>query len=281
MAKISRRAFLRGALAITGAGLGTYLYARTIEPTWLDIVHVELPLRNLPDAFADFTIAQISDLHLGPYIQPATIEAVVESVLALNADAIVVTGDLVSRVTQGEPDMLVQTLSPLTAPQGVHAILGNHDWWEDGPLVTESLRRAGVNVLSNEHLSWQRGGQTLYLAGVDDVWCGKNDLRGALHGIPADAAVVALVHEPDYADIVAQDSRVILQLSGHSHGGQVCLPFYGGLHFPKWAKKYTSGLYQIGDLTLYTNRGIGMVVWPIRFACRPEVTLLTLKPMTR
>ena len=108
-----------------------------------------------------------------------------------------------------------------------------------------------------------------------------NDLQHALAGIPADAAVIALVHEPDYADIVARDSRVILQLSGHSHGGQVCLPFYGGLHFPSWGKKYTSGLYQVGDLTLYTNRGVGMVIVPIRLACRPEVTLFTLKPMIR
>lgn len=278
MASMTRRAFLRGSLATAGAGIGTYLYARTVEPTWLDIVHVEMPLRNLPNAFADFTIAQISDLHLGPYVQPAYIDTVVDSVLALNADAIVITGDFVSRVTQGEPDMLVQTLSRLQAPDGVHAILGNHDWWENGPLIADSLRRAGVNVLSNKNLNWRRDGQTLYLAGVDDVWCGKNDLHAALYGIPADAAVVALVHEPDFADIVAQDARVILQLSGHSHGGQVCVPFYGGLHFPRWAKKYTSGLYQVGDLTLYTNRGIGMVVWPIRFACRPEVTLFSLKP---
>jgi uncharacterized protein len=276
MASISRRAFLRGSLAIAGAG--SFLYGWAVESTWLEVVRVEMPLRNLPDAFAGFTIAQISDLHLGRYVQPAFIESVVESVLALNADAVVITGDLVSRVTHGEPDMLVQTLSRLHAPEGVHAILGNHDWWTNGSLVAESLRRAGVKVLTNEHLTWRRGSQTLYLAGVDDVWCGKNDLEFALHGIPADAAVVALVHEPDFADIVARDSRVVLQLSGHSHGGQVCVPYYGGLLFPNWAKKYTSGLYRIGDLALYTNRGIGMVGLPIRFACRPEVTLFTLKP---
>jgi predicted MPP superfamily phosphohydrolase len=276
MARVSRRAFLRGSLAI--GGIGIYLYGRRIEPTWLDVVRVEMPLRKLPDAFAEFTIAQISDLHFGRYTDLAYMESVIDSVLALNADAVVITGDLVSRVTEGEPDMLVQTLSRLRAPHGVHAVLGNHDWWVNGPLVIESLRRAGVNVLVNEHLTWRRGGQTLYLAGVDDVWCGMNDLQHALAGIPADAAVIALVHEPDYADIVARDSRVLLQLSGHSHGGQVCLPFYGGLHFPSWAKKYTSGLYRIGELTLYTNRGIGMVIWPIRIACRPEVTLFTLKP---
>ncbi len=204
MAGISRRAFLRGSLVIAGAS--SFLYGWAVEATWLDVAHVEMPLRNLPDAFADFTIAQISDLHLGACVRLDYIESVVDSVLALNADAVVITGDLVSRITDGEPDMLVQTLSRLRAPQGVHAVLGNHDWWVNGSLVIESLRRAGVNVLVNEHLTWRRGGQALYLAGVDDVWCGMNDLQHAFAGIPADAAVIALVHEPDYADIVARDA---------------------------------------------------------------------------
>ena len=140
------------------------------------------------------------------------------------------------------------------------------------------LRQANVNVLANEHVNWRHGGQALYLAGVDDVWCGKNDLDRAVNGIPANAVVVALVHEPDYADIVARDSRILLQLSGHSHGGQVRIPFVGALYFPTWGKKYTAGQYQIADLALYVNRGIGMVGWPIRVACRPEITLFTLQP---
>jgi predicted MPP superfamily phosphohydrolase len=278
MPKISRRAFLRGSLLTGLAGACTYGYGRLIEPTWLDVAPVEHRLRDLPDAFAGFTIAQISDLHFGKYVAPAYIESVVDSVMALNADAIVITGDFVSRVTQGEPDQIVQTLSRLRAREDVYAVLGNHDWWENGPLVAESARRAGIKVLINEHISWSRGSQKLYLAGVDDVWEGKNDLQQTLAGIPADAAIVALVHEPDFADIVARDSRVLLQLSGHSHGGQICLPFYGGLHFPSWGKKYTSGVYHIDNLTLYTNRGIGMVMLPIRFACRPEVTLHRLLP---
>ena len=139
MASISRRTFLRGSLAI--ASVGSFLYGWTVEPTRLDVVRVELPLRNLPDAFAEFSIAQISDLHFGRNTELDFMESVVDSVLALNADAVVITGDLVSRVTDGEPDMLVQTLSRLHAPHGVHAVLGNHDWWVNGPLVIESLPR--------------------------------------------------------------------------------------------------------------------------------------------
>jgi predicted MPP superfamily phosphohydrolase len=277
MPVFTRRNFLRGSVLSLASGVGAYVYGRTIEPGWLDIVHVEMQLRRLPDAFADFTIAQISDLHFGPFIQPSHIEPVIDAALALNADAVVITGDLVSRISHGETDMIVQTLSRLRAREGVYGILGNHDWWVSGNAVAGALRQANVTVLTNEHVALRRGGQALYVAGVDDVWCGKHDIAEALQGIPADAAVVALVHEPDYADIVANDARVVLQLSGHSHGGQVRLPFLGALHFPPWAKKYPLGKYQIRDLTLYTNRGVGLVGVPIRFACRPEVTLITLK----
>src|SRR5262249_21522558 len=125
----------------------------------------------------------------------------------------------------------------------------------------------------NQHHPLQRDSETLYLAGLDDVWCGKHDLEAALNGIPPGQAVIALVHEPDYADTVANDSRIILQLSGHSHGGQVCTPGGGGIWYPTWGRKYPRGLYAIKNMTLYTNRGVGMVGWQLRFSCRPEITL--------
>ena len=275
MPRITRRRFLQGSLA--GVASVT-LYSGLFERTWLDIARLEMPLRNLPDAFAGFTIAQISDIHFGRYFGPASMEPVIQAVNDLAPDAIVITGDIISHLKYDAPDMIVQSLPGLQAPQGVFAVLGNHDWWEDGPLVAESLRRAGITVLSNRHHVWRRGGQALYLAGVDDVWCGKNDFAKAMRGIPSDGAVVALVHEPDYADIVARDQRVLLQLSGHSHGGQICVPFVGGLRFPSWGKKYPSGRYRINDLTLYTNRGVGVIGLPLRLACRPEVTLFTLRP---
>lgn len=278
MSILTRRNFLRGSAASIVGAAGTYVYARNVEPRWLDVVEIELPLPKLPDAFAGFTIAQISDLHFGPFMQPTHMEPIIDQLLAWNADAIVITGDLVSRIDHGEADMIVQSLSRLRARHGVFAILGNHDWWVGDVAVVHALQRAGITVLSNQHYPIRRDGQTLYLAGVDDVWCGKHDLAATLNGIPADAAIVALVHEPDYADSVARDPRVILQLSGHSHGGQVCVPCGGGIWYPSWARKYPRGLYTIGDMTLYTNCGVGMVGWQARFACRPEVTLHTLKP---
>jgi predicted MPP superfamily phosphohydrolase len=281
-AQISRRSFLRSAIrsaaGMSLAGAAALTYASQIEAWWFEVVRHELVLPGLPEAFAGFTIAQISDLHFGPFAGPADFTPAIHAVRSLEADAIVVTGDLVSRVGRGEPDMVVESLACLSAPYGVFAVLGSHDWSSNGPVVAESLCRAGVRVLRNEHEAWQRAGQKLYLAGVDDVCAHRHDLSAALDGVPMAARAVLLAHEPDFADIAAADSRVVLQLSGHSHGGQVCVPGYGGLFFPRWARKYPRGFYSIGSLTLYTNRGLGMMGLPLRLGCRPEISLFTLQP---
>src|ERR1051325_5444703 len=159
MTWMSRRNLLRGALAsLVG---GAYAYARTIEPHWLDAVHLDNPLQKLPTAFAGFTIAQISDIHLGPFMDPAALDPAIDATLAFDADAIVITGDIVSRLDHGEPDMIVQALSRLHARHGVYAILGNHDWWSGASTVIDALRRAGVTVLTNQHHPLQRDGQSL------------------------------------------------------------------------------------------------------------------------
>ncbi len=279
MPLLTRRNFLGAAAGSIAAAGGAYVYGRWFERTWLDIVHHDMPLRGLPDGFAGFRIVQISDLHFGDKLPADYLESVIDEVVSHNADAIVITGDIASSLENGEADWITQSLSRLQAPHGVFAVLGNHDWWEDAPLVTQSLERANITMLSNANIPLRRDGGTLHLAGVDDVWCGKHDLAAALRGIPADAAVVCLAHEPDYADSIARDDRVVLQLSGHSHGGQVRVPFVGGIYFPPLGRKYSSGLYTIRGLTLYTNRGIGVVNRPVRFACRPEVTAFTLRPV--
>lgn len=183
----TRRRLLTGAIASLVLGGGTYLYARTIEPRWLEVVSHELPLRNLPDAFADFKIAQISDLHFGPWVSPEEMNPVVDQVLSLRPDIVVITGDLVTRVGHGETDMIQQTILRLRAPHGVFAILGNHDHWSNASVVTIALEQAGATVLNNQHHPLRRDGQSLYLVGVDDVYCGKQDFAAALRGIPADA----------------------------------------------------------------------------------------------
>jgi uncharacterized protein len=280
--RISRRGFLglaaKSAVTMALAGAGGYTYAREIEPWWFEVCRHDLELPGPLDAFAGLTIAQISDLHFGRWMRPENLAPAMHTLQSLGADLIVVTGDLVSRVTHGEPDMVREVLSSLSAREGVFAVLGNHDWWENGPLIAEAVRRSGVTLLDNRHVALRRGPQTLYLAGVDDVWVGRHDLAAALAGVPESGRAILLAHEPDFADTATRDGRVMLQLSGHSHGGQVCLPGYGGVHLPPWARKYSRGLYRIDELTLYTNRGLGMVTLPLRFCCRPEITLFTLRP---
>ena len=136
--------------------------------------------------------------------------------------------------------------------------------------------QAGLTLLPNRHIALSRGDASLYIAGVDDIWVKKQNLDGALAGIPPDSAVVLLAHEPDYADKVAASQRVGLQLSGHTHGGQIRIPGWGAPVLPWLGKKYDAGLFHIDGMALYVNRGLGMIPPYVRINCRPEITHITL-----
>ena len=167
-------------------------------------------------------------------------------------------------------------LSRLRGKQGVWAVLGNHDAFSAPKYVEKNLRQVGLQVLRNAAVPIERDGKRFWLAGVDDVLAGGDDLDQTIAHIPAEQAVVLLAHEPDFADRVAR-YPVDLQLSGHSHGGQVRLPLVGAVYLPELARKYPLGLRQVRGLTLYTNPGIGTLMIPVRWNCPPEVTLLTLR----
>lgn len=280
---LSRRAFLRavrnvlGTLTLSSLAGGGYL--GWMEPRWLAVERVTITLPRLPRAFEGFTVAQLSDLHLGPVVAPEHVHAAIDLALGLRPDLIALTGDFVSDLRHGEAGQLREALRRLQAPHGVFGVLGNHDWWTDARVVAEAVTGAGVALLRNGHFAVRRGGESLYLAGVDDFWEGHADLGRALAGIPDGAAIVLLAHEPDYADRASRHMRIGLQLSGHSHGGQVRLPFIGPLALPPHGQRYPAGLYTLEEMQLYTNRGIGMVRPAVRFNCRPEVTLLTLRSL--
>jgi predicted MPP superfamily phosphohydrolase len=272
---LSRRAFL-GTMATLTGGIGGIGYSFFVEPTWLKVESVQVPLPHLPRAFEGLTLVQLSDMHFGPDVDPAHIRQAVTVTLGLRPDVVVLTGDYVSTLSGGEDELIVQELGRLSAPEGVWAVLGNHDHYTDCDIVEAALTRAGIRVLRNANGALHRAGSQLWLAGVDDVSVGEHNLFLALYNIPRQAPVILLAHEPDFADRAAQDPRVGLQLSGHSHGGQVRLPFYGPVDLPRLGRKYPEGLRRIGNLWLYTNRGLGTSVLPVRFNCRPEITLLTL-----
>lgn len=279
MAKLSRRTVFRWlarTLAVTAASTLTgAFYVTRVEPRWVQITRLTLVIPRLPPAFEGFRLVQLSDLHCG-LVPVADLQAALGMAQNLHPDLFVLTGDYVVDTAAASIFELAPALAGLQAPQGVWAVLGNHDYWSDVQVVRQGLAHAGVPLLVNQGVMLTRGAANLYLAGVDDGWSGQPDLVGALSACPAHVPALVLWHEPDMADATARDPRVVLQLSGHSHGGQVRLPGLGALVLPRWGRKYAMGLYQVGGMWHYTNRGLGYIWPPVRFNCPPEITELTL-----
>jgi len=240
-------------------------------------------LQRWPSRMDGFTIALLSDFHYDPIFSVHPIQSAIEIVNGLRPDLIVLTGDFVSVPLLGDSaraaasaEPCAELLGKMRAPHGVWAVMGNHDAFSDPRRVTGSLRAEGIQVLANLSTHIESSAARFWLAGVGDAVVRNADLSAALQRVPSDDAVVLLAHEPDYADYVAR-YPVDLQLSGHSHGGQVRFPFVPPLFLPEMAKKYVWGLYEIGGLTLYTNPGLGTIRVPVRLNCPPEVTLISVR----
>jgi predicted MPP superfamily phosphohydrolase len=278
---ITRRKFIRVAATVGVAALAAD--STLLEPNRPRIVRREIALRRWPARLEGFTIALLSDFHYDPHFSVHPLRAAIGMVNGLHPELIVLAGDFVSLPLFGDPvaaasaaEPCAQLLRQMQAPHGLWAVMGNHDAFTDPDRVTSALRAAGIQVLSNQSLPIERDGARFWLGGVDDVLGKTADLDVTLHNVPADEAAILLAHEPDYADHAAR-YPVDLQLSGHSHGGQVRVPLLPPLFLPELARKYIWGLYKIGGLTLYTNPGLGTVGVPVRWNCPPEITLLTLR----
>jgi predicted MPP superfamily phosphohydrolase len=282
---LTRRAFLKLTLMTTAEtaalGIGGFTYTHGIEPGWLDIEQVRLTLPRLTPAFDGYRIAQISDIHISEWMTRERLADIVAQVNEQKPDLIVLTGDYVHQTPELYVDDLVIPLSQLRAPDGVLSILGNHDHWTDAALVRRILHEAGTIHLDNDVLALERGAELLYIAGVDDIWEQQDRLDLVLERLPDEGAAILLAHEPDYADTSAATGRFDLQISGHSHGGQVNLPLLGRPVLPYLAEKYPAGRYQVGSMIQYTNRGVGMIMPRVRFNCRPEITVFTLSAPTK
>lgn len=276
---LSRRGFLKtlgcSVIGVSAAGLIGYAYAFHVEPEWYTIERIDIPIPDLPPAFHNFRIVCLSDIHFEPYNHLDYIQRVVSQANELEPDLICLLGDYVFAHADSIA-ALSPVLGDLNARHGVFAILGNHDLWTDAEIVRSGLESHGIRVLINQRVTLDSAGDTLVLAGLDDGWSGEPDLQQALDGIPDSAPVLLLLHEPDFADRMASDERVKLQLSGHSHGGQVRLPLLGAPFLPNYAHKYDQGLYRVDGMWLYVTRGIGVIYPPGRFNCRPELTEITL-----
>jgi predicted MPP superfamily phosphohydrolase len=282
--RLSRRDFLKmsGILMLSGltATAGGWGYVTKVEPGWLDVTQVSLKLPRLGGAFAGFRLAQISDIHFGSWITSERMQKVIALVLAQQPDAVAITGDFMHGYRWGADHSrwlaeLSDALRPLTKACPTVGVLGNHDYWTDAGAVRAMFADVGMIDLNNAIHTLRRGSDLLHLAGVDDVWEEHDRLDNVLAQLPEDGAAILLAHEPDFADESAAAGRFDLQISGHSHGGQVILPFIGPPITPYLARKYPLGLYHIGEMLLYTNRGVGMEDVLIRFNCRPEITVFT------
>jgi len=245
------------------------------------IVHVDIPVHDLPQALHGFSIAQISDVHVGPTIKRGFVEQVVARVNGLKADLIAVTGDLV--------DGSVQQLSPHTAPlaglaarHGAYFVTGNHEYYSGERAWTAEIRRLGLRVLKNEHVVLKHNGASLVLAGVTDLSAHHfdaaehSDPAAALLGAPADAgAKILLAHQPNSAKSAA-DAGFDVQISGHTHGGQ----FWPWNLFVGLFQPFTGGLYRLKNLWIYVSRGTGYWGPPNRFGVPSEITRIRLVSAT-
>ena len=284
--KLTRRDFLKllkaGAIDLALLALGGAAHGYFVGPAHLRVESINLRLRRLTQAFHGLRIVQLSDIHMGGWMNADRFRQIANLVSYHQPDLLFLTGDFLvghnfNKSSEEHLQDLVIILSPLSKVIPTFAVLGNHDYWTNVNAVREMLKSSGITELTNSVFTLTRGNEHLHLCGVDDVWEGKVRLDKVIHQLKDDSAAILLAHEPDFADQSSVSYRFDLQISGHSHGGQVVLPFIGPPILPYLGQKYPSGLYKVRNMYQYTNRGAGTGRLPIRMNCPPELTLFTLE----
>lgn len=279
--RLTRREFLKimalsaGGTFVTGGAV--YYYGTRLEPENIEIKPVALTLPRLAPEFEGFRLVQISDIHFDDIVMTHDrLQHIVDLVAEQRPDAIAITGDYVTFAAKRFQDSLVSALSRLAGLATTITVLGNHDHWVNASLLREMFQATDVFEARNRIMTLERDGALLHLCGVDDFMEKHDDLERVLDRLPDEGAAILLVHEPDFADTSAKSGRFDLEISGHSHGGQVVIPLLGPPIVPVYGTKYHTGLYKVGSMYHYTTRGVGVVPPRIRLNCRPEVTVFTL-----
>jgi hypothetical protein len=276
MQNFSRRDFLKSSL-FGSLGLFT-TYPVFIERYVVLTNTYRVPVPNLPEAFSGFRIVHLTDLHYG-FLMPLTlIEHIVERANRLAPDVIVCTGDYVhEKNSSNQIDAIWPVLGKLKANSGVYSVLGNHDHWAGTARSDYWLKRTGQD-LRHKVARIERNGQFLSLAGAGDLWQDHRNLDNLLRAVPDSECRIVLAHNPDTAD-TKYSARVDLMLCGHTHGGQINIPFIGRPVLPVKNKNYTSGLKSSRrGRPVFISRGIGWTIYPVRFNCYPEIAVLELFP---
>ncbi len=272
----SRRRFLRWTVGLIAVG-GAVGLDRGADADDLTVTERDVPLADWPAGTPSLRVGQLSDLHCDGHRAIERTRRAVALLLARKPDVVFLTGDYITYKPRRWAAPAAEALAPLTAvPGGVFAVLGNHDWWSGGAdIVARELTRSRMRVLRNESVALLPA-PGVWVVGLDDRCVRKQDPSAALEGVPRGACKILLVHEPDFAD--EAPPGFALQLSGHSHAGQIRLPGVRPLHCPKYGRKYPEGMQHGPHHPVYTSRGVGMTGPPLRLFCPPEVTVLRLCP---
>jgi len=278
---LTRRSWLIAFCALVALAVGLSVWGVAIEPNRLVVRDVDLPLPTWPASHPPLKVALLADLHAGaPFMTAQKFAEIAALTNAAEPDLILLLGDYVSHGVLGhfsvEPEAWAPPLGQLSAPLGVFAVLGNHDWWFDGARVRAVLERSGVTVLDNEMLALDHRGGVVLLAGIGDLWEGNPDIPGTLSSVGDAEPILVMTHNPDL--IRQMPSRVALTVAGHTHGGQVNLPLVGRLVVPSdYGQRYAYGHVDEAGRNLFVTAGIGTSILPVRFNQPPEIVILTVR----
>ncbi len=269
-----------GAILIIFILLGVWTVL--IEPNRLVVKETTIRIGDWPDGVSGLRIAVLADIHAGsPFIDQTKLHTLVATTNQQHPDLIVLLGDFVVRDTWHskpmEPEQIAEALKNLQAPLGVYAVLGNHDWWFDGQRVWRALESVGIRVLEEEATEVRFREDSFWLVGLADAWMrGNKSITKTLGNVPSDKAVIVLTHNPDLFPLTPA-RKSLLMLAGHTHGGQVNIPFLGRLVVPsEYGQRYAAGYVQEKGNHLFVTTGVGTSVLPVRFRVPPEVVVLTV-----
>ncbi len=276
-----RRRYIYGIPALILLFLGLLgLWTCVWEPTRLVVRTHTIQMKSWPQDMRPLRVALLGDVHGGaPFIDQKKLRDVVKLTNKEKPDMIFLLGDYVVMGVLGgkfmEPDVVAEGLRGLEAPLGVYAILGNHDWWYNGPKVAQAFRSVGYNVLENQNVPVTIDGHTLYVVGLEDEWTRRPDVVKVLSKIPVGEPTIVLAHNPDTFPRLPPVNGITF--AAHTHGGQVRLPFMGAPIVPsRYRQRYVAGHVEEGTEQMFVTSGIGTSLLPLRLGVLPEIAVITL-----
>lgn len=244
----------------------------------IEVVEIDITIDNLGWNFNNLRILNLTDIHLGQWINPEYLDKLIDYVNTLNVDLVTLTGDYFSYVTKGYEQSLQDSFKKIESKYGKFGVLGNHDHWMGSKKVRDIFTNSNVIDLSNDVYTLEKDGEFLNICGVDSCTVCADNLDKVLAKMKKDTPSILLAHEPDFAKQSSQTNRFDLQISGHSHGGQFIIPKFETTPFrgPN-SRKYPVGIYEVGNMIQYTSKGLGTNSFRLRVNCKPEITIITLK----